>query len=57
MKDKYWAHGECGECGFIGDLWFVDEDGVIVGVCPTCSCTTPLADMPEFPSDKVSAKK
>lgn len=56
MAKGYWAHGRCGDCHFVGDLWFVDEDGVTVGVCPDCSCTTPVDDMPEYPGEKTKKK-
>lgn len=55
MAKGNFAHGECADCGFIGDLYFVDEDGESVGICPECGCTTPLKDMADVPGEKTKA--
>lgn len=61
MSKPYKAWGGCGECDHVGDMWFeervpkhTDEmapEIFVVGMCPLCSCDTPLDDMPEFPAD------
>lgn len=49
----YKAWGACGECDYVGDLWFNDDaEGVEKreGLCPVCGCLTSLDAMPEYPS-------
>lgn len=54
----YKAHGECNECGFIGDMWWHDEpvtdnarETIKVAVCPVCLCDTPASEMAEVPGE------
>lgn len=55
----YKAWGACGECDFVGDMWWHDEEdemgqAVKIAVCPTCMCATPEDEMAEFPGEASS---
>lgn len=47
MKHEFWAHGECSECGFVGDMYYV-KDGKFA-ICPECNCEVDAEAMPDFP--------
>lgn len=51
----YWATGECGECGFVGNMYFKDtadtKSVFRVAICPECNCETRESEMPEIPGE------
>lgn len=46
------AHGECKDCDFVGDMYWMKDGKRVYAICPECNCTTDESQMPEHPGAK-----